>query len=175
LATADARRREPRLGALADQVALELRQRAEDMEDQLAAARRRVELLGQAPEADPAPLQPVQGRDQRRQGTPEPVEPPDGERVARPEVGQGRSQPRPLRLRTAHGVGEELLAARRPERVLLQGQGLLRRRDPRVAHQHRRPPALIPPPSPRSVAELSTRDKWRDIDCETGYENRLTR
>jgi len=47
------RRRQPRLGPLADQIALELRQCAEDVEDQLAATRRRVDLLGEALEADP--------------------------------------------------------------------------------------------------------------------------
>src|SRR3712207_8681398 len=42
------RRRQTRPGALADEVALELGEGAEDVEDELAAARRRVELLGQA-------------------------------------------------------------------------------------------------------------------------------
>ena len=55
-------RRSPRRGqscvdALPDQVALELGQRPEDVEDELAAGGGSVILLGQALEADPSPLQ----------------------------------------------------------------------------------------------------------------------
>jgi hypothetical protein len=41
------------MGPLPDQVPLELGQRPEDVEDQLAARGRRVDLLGQRAKADP--------------------------------------------------------------------------------------------------------------------------
>ena len=47
----------PGLGALADDVALKLSKGTEDVEDELPAAGRGVDLLGQALEADPPLLQ----------------------------------------------------------------------------------------------------------------------
>src|SRR3954469_14236937 len=66
-----------RLGALTDEVALELGEGAEHMEDQPAAARGGVERLLQAPEADLLPLEPLGERDQVLERAAEPVAAPD--------------------------------------------------------------------------------------------------
>src|SRR3954454_15123132 len=58
------RRTQPGLGTLADEVALELGERPEHVEDQPAAARGGVERLLQAPEPDLLPLEPLGERDQ---------------------------------------------------------------------------------------------------------------
>ncbi len=51
--TAGPRRGEPRLGPVTNDVPLELSERPEDVEDQLAAAGGGVDLLGQAAKSDP--------------------------------------------------------------------------------------------------------------------------
>jgi len=53
-ATSGTRRRQTCIRALTDQVALKLGQRCEDLEDQPATRGRRIQLLPQAPKADPA-------------------------------------------------------------------------------------------------------------------------
>src|SRR5512135_454440 len=70
------------LGALPDQVTLELSERAEDMEHQLAAACRGVDLLLQGLEADAPLLQHGDGVDEVAQRAAQPVQPPDHHGVA---------------------------------------------------------------------------------------------
>jgi hypothetical protein len=96
---------EARLGALADQVALEFGQRCEDVEDQLAARRRGVDMLLQAFEADAARVERVHGFDQVLERAAEPVELPDDEGVALAQIVQRRLQAGAAGLRAAGDVG----------------------------------------------------------------------
>jgi hypothetical protein len=90
LSTASARCRETSHRAFADEVALELGQRAEHVEDEPAATCRRVDALVQGPEADPAQLKRVHGLDQVSKRTAEPVELPHDDHVALARVGDRR-------------------------------------------------------------------------------------
>ena len=86
-------RRQAGLGALADQVALELGQRAEHVEDALAAGRGCVGALLQRAEPDARTLEPCNRVDEVLERAPEPVEPPDDQRIAGPQVLQRGRQP----------------------------------------------------------------------------------
>ena len=86
------RRGEPGVGPLPDQVALELGQRPEDVEDELAARGGGVDLLGQALEADPPLRQRGHHLDQVLEGAAQAIEPPDDEGVA---LSADRRGPRP--------------------------------------------------------------------------------
>ena len=69
------------------------------MEDQLPA-RRRVDLLGQAPEGDLLLIDVVNQVDQPRKRPTETIEPPDDERVTRPQVVACRVELRTAGLRS---------------------------------------------------------------------------
>ena len=70
------------MGALADQVALEVRQGGEDVEDQPSAGGGGVDALPQRPEPDAAVGQRGDGVDEVAQGAAEAVQAPDDQRVA---------------------------------------------------------------------------------------------
>src|SRR3954462_15731980 len=78
-----------RLGPLAGQVPLELRQRAEDVEDELAAAGGRVDRLLEAAEPDLPGLEGGDRLDEVRERAPQAIEFPDGEGIPRSEEGDG--------------------------------------------------------------------------------------
>src|SRR6476661_9116384 len=80
-------RRRARVGALLDQIAFELRQRAEEMKDERAAGRGRVGVLGQAFEADPSLRQLRDRAEEMLERASEAVKPPDHAQVAGPRVG----------------------------------------------------------------------------------------
>src|SRR5215203_3508691 len=66
----------PGLGALANDVALELGKGAEDVEDELPAAGRGVDVLGEALEADALAVELRDGLDQVLEGAAEPIQAP---------------------------------------------------------------------------------------------------
>jgi len=70
------------LRAFADQVALELRQRSENVEDEPAAGRGRVDRLAEGAKADSASLERGDGVDEMAERAPEAIEAPDDERVS---------------------------------------------------------------------------------------------
>src|SRR5215207_9794274 len=74
----------PCLGALADDVALELRKGAEDMEDELPAAGCGVDLLGEALEADTLAVELSDGLDEVLEGAAEAIQAPDHQGVPVP-------------------------------------------------------------------------------------------
>jgi EAL domain-containing protein (putative c-di-GMP-specific phosphodiesterase class I) len=139
-------RRQARHGALGDQLALELGQRGEDAEDQLAGGGRGVDgrtVAGQHLQADTAPGQVVHGVDQMAQVAPEPIQFPHHQRI-----------PFAQRLQAARQAGAILALAGRlilvemrridassDQRIALQvgGLGAVRLRYPHVANQHLAP------------------------------------
>src|SRR5260370_35883227 len=98
-------------GALDDQLALELVDRAEDMEDQAAGRRGRVDLLLEDHQADAALAQLLGEVDQVLQRPHRPAEPGNYEHVALAQVGQRLVQLRTLGELAGHLVGEDLVAA----------------------------------------------------------------
>src|SRR3954464_14184381 len=81
LASPGSGRGKPGLGALADDVALELRKGAEDVEDELPAAGRGVDLLGEALEADALAVKLPDCLNQMREGAAEAVQAPNHQGV----------------------------------------------------------------------------------------------
>src|SRR5437870_5713533 len=89
--------------ALANEVALELRQGAEDVKDELATRRGRVDVLLQTAEADIAPLEFGDRVDQVTQRTSQSVELPDDEGVGRSQLVEDFSQLRAVVERATGG------------------------------------------------------------------------
>src|SRR3954452_20221582 len=86
LASPGSGRGKPGLGALADDVTLELRKGAEDVEDELPAAGRGVDLLGEALEADTLAVELRDGLDEVLERAAEAVQAPHNKRVPVPQV-----------------------------------------------------------------------------------------
>jgi hypothetical protein len=92
LTTAAACSREPRLHTLLDQHPLELRQSAENVEQQLALRCGGVDLLGERPERDTTFLE-IRNRGQQMwQGSAEPIQLPDHQAIASAGEGKRLSQ-----------------------------------------------------------------------------------
>src|SRR5215207_20720 len=89
LASSGSGRGKPGLGALADDVALELRKGAEDVEDELPAAGRGVDLLGEALEADTLAVEPRDRLDQVLERAAEAIQAPHHQGVPVPQVREG--------------------------------------------------------------------------------------
>ena len=131
--TSGPRCREPCLCPLADDVALELGEGGEDVEDQLPAAGGRVDLLGEALEADPSLLELADRLDQVGERSSEAIELPDHERVAAAGELKRLLKPGTVGLGAAGGVGERPLAAGLAEGVLLERERLFMRRNASIA------------------------------------------
>jgi hypothetical protein len=89
------------MGALTNEIAFELGERAEDVEDQLAAWGRRINLLGQTFEANPSPGQRGDDLDHVLEQAAEAVEAPDDEGVVLPKDRKG-PRPTPAALPSPH-------------------------------------------------------------------------
>ena len=111
--------REPGPGPFADQVALELPERAEQVEDEAAARCGGVDRLGQRAEADALPLKSGDGLDQVRQRATEPVELPHRQHIALADVAQRPREARPVGPDSGGAVLEQLGASCRLERIAL--------------------------------------------------------
>lgn len=116
---------QPGVGALADQVTLELGERAEDVEDQHPAWRGRVDLFGQRPEPDVARGELADFLDQVAHRAAKPVELPNDQRIACAEIGQRLGQARPIGLRTRGVILKDALAAGVAQCIMLQPQLLV--------------------------------------------------
>ena len=129
-------RRQTGIGALLDQGPLELGQRPEDVEDQLAAGGGGVDRLGQRAKPDALRFQPVDGRDQVLERATQAIEPPDHDRVARTHIGEGGVDAGARGGGAGRDVGEDLATAGDGESVLLQIEGLVPGGDAGIANQH---------------------------------------
>ena len=92
-ASAGACRRQSGQCALTDEVPLELSQRREKVEDELADPGGRVDALLKAPKPDPLVTQVVDEGDEMREGAAEPIELPHDQGVALPERRQPPLEP----------------------------------------------------------------------------------
>ena len=126
-------------GALDDQLADELRQRGEDVEDQPAAGGGGVQGLVQALEPDPVPAQRGDDGDQVGQGPGQPVQARHDQGVAGPQVVQAGRQLGPVGVLAGQLVGEDAEAASLGQGVLLAVQQLAGGADPGVADQRTGP------------------------------------
>lgn len=113
--------------ALADEVALELCQGREDVKDQFAAGRGRVQRLVQGEQPDPPVLELGHEVEEMAQGATEPVEAPDDEGVAAASEAQGLLKPGSVGTGAAGSVREDALAASAFQGLLLQGERLVGR------------------------------------------------
>ena len=93
---------------------------AEDVENQLAARCRAIDVLLQAAEANFAALELGDSVDQMPQRATQPVQFPDHERVTWSQLVENLSQGWTLTERTTGGVDEDAIAADRFEGVVLQ-------------------------------------------------------
>jgi hypothetical protein len=128
----------PSRGALDDQLADELGQCGEDVEDQPAAGGGGVQGLGQALEPDPALAQPADDADQVGQGPGQPARAGHDQGVAGPQVFRAGGQLRPVGpvgVLARQLVGEDARAARLGQGVLLAVEQLAGGTDPGVADQ----------------------------------------
>ena len=128
------------LDALAGQGALELRQRAEHLEQELALRAGGVDPLGEGTERHVAFLQPVHRRQQMGQRPAQAVELPDDQTIARPQERQRFRQSRPI-VTAAAGVILEQVAfidpgAKKSVSLEVGRLTLPVRRDPHVANKH---------------------------------------
>ena len=141
MATAGPGRGQPGAGAFADQVAFELGQGREHVEDELAARGGGVDRLLQAPEPDATVGQAGDGLDQVAEGAAEAVEFPDDQGVAGPQLVQDLLEDRAVGAGAAGGLGEHPVAAGRGERVDLELWLLVGGGDAGIAEQMSHPGA----------------------------------
>jgi hypothetical protein len=106
--------------SLADQVALELSQRSENMEDEFAAGRGGVDALLHAAEADTPSLYVCDRVDQVPERAAESIKLPHHERIARPELIEHLEQLGTLVENAAGFVDEDAIAADGLQRIELQ-------------------------------------------------------
>jgi hypothetical protein len=95
------------LRSLPYDIPFKLSKRSKDVKDQFSSGCGGVDVLGDALEADVSVVQAGDGLDEVVEGSSEPVEPPDDQGVACPDVVEGFVQPGALCLCSACGVGED--------------------------------------------------------------------
>jgi hypothetical protein len=117
----------------ADQVALKLRERLEDVKHQLAARCGRINRFGDAQESDPLGLESGHQLDEVLERPPQPVEPPDRQHVARAERIVHTLQAGEFLLAATGRDLDDLLAPGPLQGVTLQVKILFRCRDSRIA------------------------------------------
>jgi hypothetical protein len=126
---------QPGGGAFADEVAFELGQGREHVEDELAAGGGGIYRLLEAAEADPTLSQAGNGVDQMAQGAAEPVELPDDQGVARAQLVQDLGEGGPVGVGATGGLGEDPVAAGPLEGVDLELGVLVGGGDTGIAQQ----------------------------------------
>ena len=129
-------RMQPSHRAVADQIALKLRQRGEDVKLELAHGTGGVDAFVQAAEPDLALLQIFHLLYKVLERAPQAIQAPDDQGVAGAHEGESRLQARSLGLGAAHLVGEDLRAAGLLERVGLEIEILFAGGDAGVAYEH---------------------------------------
>src|SRR5918997_6341847 len=169
---ARARRFQPSHRPLKHQVPLELRHRSEDVEDQLAPGRGRVDALAQAHELYPALLQSPNQLDELLQRPAETVELPHHQRIALAHVFQRGTQLGPVRLARGNLLLEYLLAPSRQEVPPLQLRVLVLLASAYVADLHG---VIVPKAFPR--VQIGTLQSGRGFGtlircCGTPYRDK---
>ena len=128
-------RRQAGLNAFPDEVALELGQRPEDVEDEPTAGGGGVDLLGDHAEADAPRSRGANGLDELLAGTPQAVQALADDGVPLPQAAQDVGQDEPLGLGAAGGLGINHLTDDLLRGIQLEVERLLPGGDPGVADQ----------------------------------------
>src|SRR5260221_11809630 len=110
---------QPSVGAFSDNFPLELGQGPEDMEDELAAGGRGVDVFLQALETNSSFTQVRDGGYELLERSAQPIQPPDDKGITRSQVVHAVLQAGPLRLGAAHRTAEALLPPCRRKRIVL--------------------------------------------------------
>src|SRR3546814_6302839 len=124
-----------RLGALTDQVTLELREGAEDVENQHASRRGGVDILSERAEADASRRQLTDLLDKVAHRAAEPIELPHHQRVAGAQIGQRLGKTGPVGPSTRSLIVENTIASCPLQSVMLERELLVGGGDPRIADQ----------------------------------------
>jgi hypothetical protein len=135
VAAAGPGRGQPSAGALADQVALELGQGGEDVEDELAARRGGADRLLETAEPDAAVGQAGDGVDQMSEGAAEAIQLPHDQGVAGAQLVQELLEGGPVGAGAAGGLGEHPAAAGALQGVDLELRVLVGGGDAGIAKQ----------------------------------------
>lgn len=147
-----------------DELSLELAQRAKEVEDQFAARRCRVQLLGQRLESDASCAEVLDRLDQLPERPSKPVELPHHERIARAQVRDGGGELWAVTVGARRSLFKYSLTPRCMQRFDLEPCGLVRRADPRVPDPDRRL---------RSLSKTYTARVMRESNVRDGFESRF--
>lgn len=126
-------RLKPGSGSFPNQISLELRECAEQVEYEAAAGSCRVDVFGDGPEADALGFQFGDDLNQVLHRSAEPVELPHRECVALASIVDGLGQPRAIGFHTGCSVFKELLASGLSQSIELQSGILIGGGDPCVS------------------------------------------
>jgi hypothetical protein len=159
VAATSSRSGKPRHRALADQVALELCERAEHVEDEPAAAGRRVDALVQRTKPDAPIAELVHALHEVDQRAAEPVQLPHHDGVTLAREGEGLGSPGSISIRASRNVSEHLATAGALELIALEVELLVSGRDARVPDEHG-----------TRVSERTDGGRFMDVDFRTGCE-----
>ena len=133
---------QPRVGPLTDEVALELGEGSEDVEDEFAPARGGVDVLGQGAEPHPTLGEVLYDRDQMANRATQPVQTPDDDRVALAELVEETVELRTRVKSPRRAIGEGLDAARCLEGVKLKRRVLVCRRNSGISEKVSHSPSV---------------------------------
>jgi hypothetical protein len=137
--------------------------------DQASAGTRGVDRIGQAAEVDSSCAEFGDQRNEVREGSPKPIQFPDNEGVARAEGSKGSIETAARGNAAAHAlVRENTLASCSRERIALQSEVLVSRRDTGVAAS----PSCMSraAASPRAIARNHASWKVDAVSCAEGHE-----
>jgi len=123
-------------GSLPDDRAFKFRQGAEYMKNQLATRRRGIDGFRKRAQADMSFVQALDGFNELLQGSRQPIQLPDHERIVRPHVIQGGVELRTLPLRPGCFFGKYPAAPGRLQGIQLQSRILVPGRNPGIADKH---------------------------------------
>ena len=157
MTTSGTSRCQSRSGALADQVSLKLRQRAEDMEHEPSTRSARVEALPQTAQGHATTVEITDDINQMAQRPTKTVEAPHHDRVTRSKLREHLVETRTVFQLPRCPVHEDAVTPRRLKRISLQSLVLFERRNTGIAKAE-----------PTRILRTHDAPSLLDVDCEHG-------